>query len=168
MRDGCKYGLSAHLGPEMLSELLGRQWTRWFKFIIFGTSANIMKVTPTTVGSHWTDSGDLTNVILHVWAPVTSDSRRQRAIMKIPTTFLVHFPYFQIIKRGLCDLYSLCVSVYAWTNLYETWYVYYGIWTHVNGVLHKFLLSVCVCMFILHVVARQRLGIHVPAAKNAR
>jgi hypothetical protein len=39
----------------------------------------------------------------------------------------------------------------AWTNLYETWYVYHGTWAHLNGVFHKSLPSVCVpvCVSLL-------------------
>jgi hypothetical protein len=42
--------------------------------------------------------------------------------------------------------FSLCVSVSVyppyqllnvWINLYETWYVYYGIWAHLNGIIHQ-------------------------------
>jgi hypothetical protein len=32
----------------------------------------------------------------------------------------------------------------TWTNLCETWYVYRGTWANLSGVLHKFLLSVCI------------------------
>jgi hypothetical protein len=32
-------------------------------------------------------------------------------------------------------------------NLYETWYVYRGTWTHLNGILHKSLpRSICMCI----------------------
>jgi hypothetical protein len=48
-----------------------------------------------------------------------------------------------------------CVSVhppyqllYAWTNIYETRYVYHGTWAHLNGVLHKFVVSVCVSVCV--------------------
>jgi hypothetical protein len=52
----------------------------------------------------------------------------------------------------------------SWTNLYET---YHGIWAHLNGVLHKSLpSSLCVCMYILPIVARQRMGKNVTAATN--
>jgi hypothetical protein len=37
-------------------------------------------------------------------------------------------------------------------------YVYYGIQARLNGVLHKSLISLCVCMSIHPIVARQRLG----------
>jgi hypothetical protein len=36
----------------------------------------------------------------------------------------------------------------AWTNLYETWYVYYGTWAHLNGILHKSLSSVSVSVCV--------------------
>jgi hypothetical protein len=53
----------------------------------------------------------------------------------------------------------------AWTNLHETWYVYHGIWAHLNGVLHESCSSVCVSVCLcLHIVFRQRLGTHVSAA----
>jgi hypothetical protein len=49
-----------------------------------------------------------------------------------------------------------CLSVWispdqllnAWTKLYETRYVYHGTWAHINGVLHKCLLSVCVSVCV--------------------
>jgi hypothetical protein len=74
-----------------------------------------------------------------------------------------------------------CVSPYqllnSWTNLDETWYVCHGTYTHLNGVLHKSLPSVCVsvCVSLVgtrsincipHSVARQRLREDVPAATN--
>jgi hypothetical protein len=80
----------------------------------------------------------------------------------------------------------LCIPPYqllnAWTNLYETRYVYHGNWAHFNGVLRKSLpsvsVSVCVSLlsllgkgsvkYIPHFIARQRLGKHVPAATNTR
>jgi hypothetical protein len=59
------------------------------------------------------------------------------------------------MKVGLCDLNPVCMFVYpsywllnAWTNLYETWCIHHGSWTHQKGVLHKSLPSVCVCMCI--------------------
>jgi hypothetical protein len=68
----------------------------------------------------------------------------------------------------------------AWTKLYETWYVYHGNWAHVSGILHKFLPSVFVSVyvsllplqgndsvrFIPSFGARQQLGKQVPAATN--
>jgi hypothetical protein len=70
----------------------------------------------------------------------------------------------------------------AWTNLYETSYVYKDIWAHLNDVLHKSLPSVCVsvCVSVLSLlgkgsvkciplfVAGQRLGNHVPVATKRR
>jgi hypothetical protein len=39
----------------------------------------------------------------------------------------------------------LCISfINFWTSLYETWYVYHVTWSHLSGVLHKSLPSVCV------------------------
>jgi hypothetical protein len=78
-----------------------------------------------------------------------------------------------VIFLGIWDHHAICVSVYApyqlsnaWTNLYETWHVYHGAWAHLNGVLNKSLLSVCVCLYIPHNVARQRLSKNVTAATN--
>jgi hypothetical protein len=80
----------------------------------------------------------------------------------------------------------LCIPPYqrlnAWTNFYETWYVYHGTWAQLNGVLHKSLPPVCVslCVSLISLlgkcsvkcippfIARQRLGKHVPAATNTR
>jgi hypothetical protein len=46
----------------------------------------------------------------------------------------------------------LCIPsyqlVYAWTNLYGTWYVYNGTWAHPNDVFKKNIVSLCVCMCI--------------------
>jgi hypothetical protein len=46
------------------------------------------------------------------------------------------------LMRCLCD----CESRLNRTNLYETWYLYHGTWAHLNGVLHKSLPSVCICI----------------------
>jgi hypothetical protein len=77
---------------------------------------------------------------------------------------------------GLCDLHPVCVSVYpppsrhqllnAWTHLYEIWYVYHGTWANLNCLLHTSLPSVCVCMCMPPIVARQWLNIHIPVAMN--
>jgi hypothetical protein len=79
--------------------------------------------------------------------------------------FLAYFPYFEKMKVGLWYHHAVCVSVNppcqllnAWTNLYETWYIYHGTWAHLNGILHKSLPSICVCMCIPPTVARWRLG----------
>jgi hypothetical protein len=37
----------------------------------------------------------------------------------------------------------------SWTSLNETWYVYHGTWSHLNGVLHKSLPSVCLYVYPL-------------------
>jgi hypothetical protein len=67
----------------------------------------------------------------------------------------------------------VCVSVYlpyqiliAGSNLYETWYVYHGKWTHLNGVLHKSLTSVCVSECLSPIAARQQLDNDVTVATN--
>jgi hypothetical protein len=54
----------------------------------------------------------------------------------------------------------------AWTNLYETWHVHHGTGAHLKSAFHKSLPSICVCMCIPTIVARQRLGKHVTAEKN--
>jgi hypothetical protein len=46
----------------------------------------------------------------------------------------------------------------AWINLDETWYVCHGTWAH--------LISLCACISVLFIVARQQLGKHVPTAKK--
>jgi hypothetical protein len=79
---------------------------------------------------------------------------------------------FWKIKVGLCDHHAVCVPVYppykllnAWTNLYETWYVYHSTWVHLNGILHKSLPRLCLYVYP-PIVARQRLGKNVTAATN--
>jgi hypothetical protein len=45
----------------------------------------------------------------------------------------------------------------------------YDTWTHLNGVLHKFLPSVCVCVYVcvcVLIAARQRLGKNVAVVNN--
>jgi hypothetical protein len=41
---------------------------------------------------------------------------------------------------------SLCIPLYyllnAWTNLYETWYVYHGTWAHLNGLIKQEILEI--------------------------
>jgi hypothetical protein len=45
----------------------------------------------------------------------------------------------------LCVCVSPLQLLNAWTNLYETWYVCHGTWTHLNGVPP---ISLCVCLCI--------------------
>jgi hypothetical protein len=77
--------------------------------------------------------------------------------------FLAYFP-----KVGLCNLHPVCVHVNppyqflsAWTNIYETCYVYNGNWVPLNGVLHKSLPSVCVsaCVSTLSLLTTARLSV---------
>jgi hypothetical protein len=66
---------------------------------------------------------------------------------KVLSAFLAYFPYFKKLKVGLWDYLAVCMSVClhvypyqllnAWTNIYETWYVYHGTWANLNGVIHK-------------------------------
>jgi hypothetical protein len=74
-------------------------------------------------------------------------------------------------KVSLCDPPPICVSVSplpvsALECLNQSLWklVYHGNWSHHNCILHKSLPSVCVCTCIPPVVARQRLGKHVPTA----
>jgi hypothetical protein len=41
-----------------------------------------------------------------------------------------------------------------------------GTWAHLNGVRHKYLPSICVSIYVSPIVAMQRLGENVTAAKN--
>jgi hypothetical protein len=73
--------------------------------------------------------------------------------MPICITFLslAYYP-----KVSLYDLHAVCVSVNHPSvltseyiiNFYETWYVYYETWANLNGVLHKSLPSVFVCLYV--------------------
>jgi hypothetical protein len=89
--------------------------------------------------------------------------------------FLAYFSYSGNIYIYICRLmWSPCclwVPTYkllnAWTSLYETGYVYQGTWAHLNGLLHP-PISLCFCMCIPPVVARQGLGKIVSAAANTR
>jgi hypothetical protein len=73
--------------------------------------------------------------------------------------FLSSFP-----KVCLYDLHYVCVLsslidfVNVWTNLYETWYVYRGSWTHLGNVLHKSLPSVCVSVCSIFRISLQGNG----------
>jgi hypothetical protein len=57
-----------------------------------------------------------------------------------------------MLSEGLCVYESTLLNLNAWTNLYDSRYVrvysYHGTWTHLNGVLHKFLPSVCVLVCV--------------------
>jgi hypothetical protein len=55
----------------------------------------------------------------------------------------------------------------AETNFYEFWYMYHDILVHLNGVLYINRFDQSVYLYVhLPIVARQRLGEHIPAAKN--
>jgi hypothetical protein len=79
---------------------------------------------------------------------------------------LLAYLFWNNKSRLMTSPCAVCVSICSspqfligWTNLYETWYAYHGIWAHLHGALHKSLSSVCVsaCVSPL-IVARQRLG----------
>jgi hypothetical protein len=54
----------------------------------------------------------------------------------------------------------------GWTNLYNTWFVFYATWAHLNVVLHKSIPSVCMPTRVSPFVARQRFGNNVTAVTN--
>jgi hypothetical protein len=54
-----------------------------------------------------------------------------------------------------------CLNQSLWKLVCTSW-----TWANLNGVLHKSLTSVCVCMCIPPIVARQRLDKHVAATRN--
>jgi hypothetical protein len=64
--------------------------------------------------------------------------------------------YFCVCESRLIDI--------RMPELYETGYVYHSTWSHLNGVPHKSLTSVCVCIF--PIVARHRPSKNVTAATN--
>jgi hypothetical protein len=121
---------------------------------------------------------------LDIWVVRVSEQFYEFSI--IASFLLAYFP-----KVNLWDLHPVCVPVYppppnqllnAWTNLYETFYVYHGNLVHLDGVLHKSLPSVCVSVcatllslqsngsvkYIPHLGSRQRIGKQVPKAMNTR
>jgi hypothetical protein len=101
-------------------------------------------------------SGQIKNVWSSTFTPPLS--YLARCLSKHRGNFTYDFLYSdsglifsRLPKMSLCHLHAVCVSVYpsfqrliAWTNLYETWYVYHGTWAHLSGVLHKSLPSLCV------------------------
>jgi hypothetical protein len=72
---------------------------------------------------------------------------------------LAYFSYFGNKKKNESRLMRspCCRCVYppfhellnARTNLYEAWYVYHDTWTYLNGILYKYLPTVCVCLLLL-------------------
>jgi hypothetical protein len=100
-----------------------------------------------------------------------------RLIGRTPTVFLqtfrflAYFPYFEWMKEGLWD--HLAVYVFPLPSIFECpnqslWnFVYHGTWAHLNGVLHTSLSPVCVYVYTA-IIAKQRLGRHVPVAANTR
>jgi hypothetical protein len=58
------------------------------------------------------------------------------------------------------DCLNQCAFLFSveWSSLYETWYVYYGSWAHLNSVFFKSLPLVCVPIYVCPIVARQRLS----------
>jgi hypothetical protein len=99
-----------------------------------------------------------------------------RLMINFVSVFIFSFickPTFFILKKkmeiGLWDHLAVCVSMNTWTYIYETWYAYHGSWAHLNGILHKSLSSVSKSIYVsLLIVAKQRLGRHVPVATNTR
>jgi hypothetical protein len=73
--------------------------------------------------------------------PLRREKRCDNYCLLPPTSLLAYFP-----KIGLRDLHTIFPYqlLNAWTSLYETWYVYHGIWAHLSSVYHKHLPSVCI------------------------
>jgi hypothetical protein len=100
------------------------------------------------------------------------DERRNFKI-KISIPFSITSLFWKI-KVNLRIHNAICVSVYlhhylllnSWTSLYETWYIYHGIWVQINVVLHNSVLLICVCVRVSPIVARQRLGKSVTMTTN--
>jgi hypothetical protein len=67
--------------------------------------------------------------------------------------------------RSPCCLCVPLPSAFEWTNIYVNLYVYRVTWARSNGILYKFLPSVCVCI-PLSIIARQQLKKRVPAASK--
>jgi hypothetical protein len=65
-------------------------------------------------------------------------------------------------KRRLMRLPCCLCLLNAWTNLYETSYVYHGTWAHLNSVLHKSLPSVSASYLYPSTFARRRIGKQFP------
>jgi hypothetical protein len=61
-----------------------------------------------------------------------------------------YLPYYEKMKEAYAismpSVYPSYQPLNTWTNIYVTLYVYHGTWTPPNGVLHKSLRSVCVCI----------------------
>jgi hypothetical protein len=81
---------------------------------------------------------------------------------------LASFPHFVKKKRLVRSPRCLRSApsfffLNGWTDLYGT--IYYGARTHLNGVLHKYFPSVCVSDVYPHIVAKQRRGKIVAAAR---
>jgi hypothetical protein len=120
---------------------------------------------------------------------------KEKALMKIhflfclsPSRFLrnvsvcdLFWTYFP--KVSLCDLYAVYMTAYLLLSILNASINLCGNWVHLRGLLRKSLPSVCVslCLSLLSLQgngwvqyyvppfgARQRLGKHVPAAKNTR
>jgi hypothetical protein len=71
-----------------------------------------------------------------------------QALARLCSLIYSHFwPIFLILKNrvGFWDNGVVCVCVHplpdqllnAWTNLYETWYVYHGTWVNLNALIKQ-------------------------------
>jgi hypothetical protein len=112
---------------------------------------------------------------------VTEWINRHSGILSQPSRFkfMAVFKLFSLFEKTKgrlvgspwCLCVRLCVSpphklLNASPNLYETWYVYHGIWAHLKGMFHKsFHTSLCLYLY-LPIVGRQRLVKYVPVATN--
>jgi hypothetical protein len=143
-----------------------------------GWDRHVRSITRQYYRLSWRDPSACTDAVLHLVHCLRCSRYTSRAqiiswifspsfyfIIVSPLRFLGLFLPLSFLPTLVKKAYVITMlSVYrpyqlqnGWTKLYATRYVYHGTWAHLNGVLHKSLPSVCVCVCIPPIVARQRL-----------
>jgi hypothetical protein len=61
---------------------------------------------------------------------------------------LAYFSYFEKLKQGYAI--TTCKLLNAWTNLYETWYVYHGTWSPSEWLTYFPSVCVSICVHPYH------------------
>jgi hypothetical protein len=78
----------------------------------------------------------------------------QGIIHVVPIFSLLSLFWEKKFQAGLWDHLDVYMSVCspsqplnAWTNFYDTWYMYHGTWAQLTSVFHEHLPSFCLCVY---------------------
>jgi hypothetical protein len=139
-----------------VTEAVNMVWSRWCLVMTRKDVPDHMLANSETL-QEFTEKSLLKQAVQKKW-----DFFYEVNMVRLSLSFLTHFPCFEKMKVGLCDLHAVCLWIpppltFEWQNqsLWNMVHIY-GTWAYLNGVLHKSLPSVCVsvCVSLLPLLGK--------------